>query len=535
MAQLSKALAKLRDQANTLAPNRNKSSDGTFPSAQHLAQSPNSDHNTGDALDLTHDSHNGFDSYKIAEQLRLSKDPRISYVISNRRIFSNTIQPWTWRPYSGSNPHSSHVHISVQKLRRDDEGLWNLGAPMTPDTSTPVAAIIELGSQGTDVKTLQQQLGLDPNGLFGPETEQRVKSLQAARSLVADGIVGPETRKALQVSRVWRFENITATVFGGQDDPQQSAYDEKWWISDTDLTVSLPARIRGTRPQVLVEANGKSVLCRIGDVGPWNTIDDYWTTGKRPRSETQFGAKTPADNKHVPTNDAGIDLSPAAARAIGLEGKDKVSWSFYFEPRTSISVEPRVPAEEPGSITPTPSFEWTPIINIFTEWMRKPESERSYLRLGLSLFPHVGPLLSSAGQPNSDLSKMLDMIIMAGEVAKKLKTFQGFDPFSAIAGWITSTPIPTTSPPPPPTVKTVPKPSPLVQKIKAEPISTLAAPTGFAGLLITFVLQTFEVLGPAFGPDATLSGLLSTLLTSLTAGLGVANKTLTTTKKEPSR
>ena len=48
------AVAVLR-QASAIAPKRMKASDGLLPSAAHLKTSPNSDHNTGLAVDLTHD------------------------------------------------------------------------------------------------------------------------------------------------------------------------------------------------------------------------------------------------------------------------------------------------------------------------------------------------------------------------------------------------------------------------------------------------------------------------------------------------
>lgn len=113
-------------------------------------------------------------------------------------------------------------------------------------------------------------------------------------------------------------QNIVATVFGGSADPQHSAYDNHL-ITDTELGVALPDRIEGTRPQVEV-INPKteaSVVCQIVDVGPWNTNDPYWTAGTRPAAETQ-----------PRTNRAGIDLTPAAARAIGVDGKGTVDWRF---------------------------------------------------------------------------------------------------------------------------------------------------------------------------------------------------------------
>ncbi len=48
------AVAVLR-QASAIAPKRMKASDGLLPSAAHLKTNPNSDHNTGLAVDLTHD------------------------------------------------------------------------------------------------------------------------------------------------------------------------------------------------------------------------------------------------------------------------------------------------------------------------------------------------------------------------------------------------------------------------------------------------------------------------------------------------
>ena len=46
-------------------------------------------------------------------QLLASRDPRIKYLIFNRQIVSATNQPWTVRPYTGTNGHLTHLHISV--------------------------------------------------------------------------------------------------------------------------------------------------------------------------------------------------------------------------------------------------------------------------------------------------------------------------------------------------------------------------------------------------------------------------------------
>jgi len=79
------ALAVLR-QATALQPKRKKASDGLLPSAAHVKQSPNSDHNTGLAADLTHDPANGIDCAEIFEKLK--EDKRVSYLIFQGKIWS---------------------------------------------------------------------------------------------------------------------------------------------------------------------------------------------------------------------------------------------------------------------------------------------------------------------------------------------------------------------------------------------------------------------------------------------------------------
>lgn len=133
------SLLVLRDQANAIAPRRSRASDGLVGDEDH--QGTNSDHNPHyvpgvgseivTALDLTHDPADGFDSYHFAEVLRTHRDRRIKYVISNRRIFSSYASgsrpAWTWGRYTGSDPHTNHVHVSVlDAIVSDTRTPWNL-------------------------------------------------------------------------------------------------------------------------------------------------------------------------------------------------------------------------------------------------------------------------------------------------------------------------------------------------------------------------------------------------------------------------
>ena len=112
------AIAVLR-QATALAPRRKKASDGLLPSSAHIKQSPNSDHNTGLAVDLTHDPDNGIDCKEIFQALK--KDKRVKYLIFNGRIWQRGVGE---KVYSGSNPHRSHLHISILDNHGNDVSPW---------------------------------------------------------------------------------------------------------------------------------------------------------------------------------------------------------------------------------------------------------------------------------------------------------------------------------------------------------------------------------------------------------------------------
>lgn len=119
-----------------------------------------------------------------------------------------------------------------------------------------------------------------------------------------------------------RNTGIVATIFGGKVDPGElSAYTGRV-IDDVVIGVALPTRLVGNRPKVRVFNGAKSVVAEILDVGPWNTIDPYWETGRRPQAETGV------DLRGRKTNKAGIDLTPGAARALGISGRGVVDWEF---------------------------------------------------------------------------------------------------------------------------------------------------------------------------------------------------------------
>jgi len=213
--RVAESLRKLKAEVDAKWPARNKSSDGSIGDENHASRS--SDHNPWvaegnigivTAIDITHDPKSGCDSYSLAEFLRVTRDSRVKYVISNGRIFSSTTRPWEWRKYNGSNPHDHHMHISVKPEKKfyDDPGTWHFADGKMPPHDLPqprpVPPTLRSGLIGEDVKRLQSLLTKEGipctvDGSFGSATKVCVKQFQESVGLSDDGVVGPQTWKAL--------------------------------------------------------------------------------------------------------------------------------------------------------------------------------------------------------------------------------------------------------------------------------------------------------------------------------------------------
>lgn len=106
-------------QATARFPKRLTASDGLLPSLAHQKQSPSSDHNTGFAVDITHDPVFGINCHEAYAHMKADK--RVKYLIFKGKIWS--VEKGE-REYDGSNPHNKHLHISIKDTCGNDDSDW---------------------------------------------------------------------------------------------------------------------------------------------------------------------------------------------------------------------------------------------------------------------------------------------------------------------------------------------------------------------------------------------------------------------------
>lgn len=184
----AKTCRKALSDATVRWPNRNRASDGICGDEAHQARK--SDHNAGNAFDLTHDPKQGVDCKILSRQV--IKDSRVTYVIFEGEIYRTYKPELGWVRYTGANSHSHHMHVSIKITERDNLSAW----PWT-GAEIVVRPVLRRGDAGDDVKDLQKRLGIQIDGIFGPKTEIAVKEFQVRHGLNPDGIVGAKTWAAL--------------------------------------------------------------------------------------------------------------------------------------------------------------------------------------------------------------------------------------------------------------------------------------------------------------------------------------------------
>lgn len=225
---LAPSLSILANQVDAAYPTGH-AADGTVASKSHDANNPWSDHRptpwTGpgrvDAIDVGEVTEN--DAFNQAEAIRRSRDPRVKYLIHEDRIFSSyamgSIPPYTWRPYSGPNPHASHYHLSVLDSGANNMAVWDIGTPAAPAPTPPpiggiyivdvsrstlryVSGSLMRGEMVGKAQALLAAAGFPPansfknnipDKIFGQGCDAATRGFQKAEGVLVDGVIGPVT------------------------------------------------------------------------------------------------------------------------------------------------------------------------------------------------------------------------------------------------------------------------------------------------------------------------------------------------------
>jgi peptidoglycan hydrolase-like protein with peptidoglycan-binding domain len=136
----------------------------------------------------------------------------IMYIIWNRKVWRAYAPERGWATYTGSSPHTDHIHFSFTWDGAYMRTSWwtgvalktvtigpGDGVPGAPAPGTvPVLTstgyyVLRVGSFGDEVRLVQRALGITVDGQFGPGTYEAVRSFQTKHGLTADGVVGTMT------------------------------------------------------------------------------------------------------------------------------------------------------------------------------------------------------------------------------------------------------------------------------------------------------------------------------------------------------
>lgn len=98
--------------------------------------------------------------------------------------------------YIGLEDRIHHYEHALEALGEDVEH-EEVEEDDDDDLDVGDIGVLKKGMRGDGVKMMQEALGLDADGIFGPGTERKLKEWQSENGLTADGIAGPKTLEKL--------------------------------------------------------------------------------------------------------------------------------------------------------------------------------------------------------------------------------------------------------------------------------------------------------------------------------------------------
>lgn len=224
MAVLAANLATLRQEIYRRWPQHQKRFDGWIGDVSH--QRRKSDHNP-DSRGVVHAIDVDINGIDPPALVRVAiRHPTTQYVIFNRTIWSRTrgFQPCR---YTGSDPHTGHVHISGRygSAFENNRSAWGVAAAPAPAAKAPQPAsraparrpapaqpgkpgsrslrLTRPPMHGYDVLFVQRFIGAKQcgvaDGFYGPHTEAGVRWYQHMRGIKATGVCDAPTFRQMGI------------------------------------------------------------------------------------------------------------------------------------------------------------------------------------------------------------------------------------------------------------------------------------------------------------------------------------------------
>jgi hypothetical protein len=204
------ASMKLLEAVNARWPDRSRASDGTIGDPAHSSRTSDHNPNTAGVVRARDITAAGIDAAWLAEHLRragAAGDKRLTtggYIIYNRRITRPDFTSWV--AYTGSNPHTSHIHVSFS---RDPGGYDSTRPWVFHDPVVDGLPVLRYGDRSDAVRRLQEFANrvfptyahLDVDGIYGDQVKAWVREFQRRApvhgSPLDGSVVGPATNYEL--------------------------------------------------------------------------------------------------------------------------------------------------------------------------------------------------------------------------------------------------------------------------------------------------------------------------------------------------